>query len=66
MNAATLRKTYETELKKKFVINHLKAYGITAIDGKPLEILDYEHLKRQLAIARCRFVDITADSNVWF
>lgn len=66
MMNATIRRSYLEEYKKNHVINQLKKYGITDVDGVPLENLEYEHLKRQLALARYRAVDITADANAWF
>lgn len=58
--------SYEVSLKKQFIMERMQARGITHVDGLPLDQVDYEDLKRELAIHRCRAVDTDSDLNVWF
>lgn len=58
--------SYEVSLKKQFILKQMYRHGITHVDDVPVEQLDYEVLKRQLAIERCRTIDTDSDLNVWF
>lgn len=59
--------TAQAEMKKNFVLDRLLAAGVTeSQQGEDVRLLDYNHLKWELAIHQCRSVDTDNSSNAWF